>query len=268
MQRCPDCDELISSEAINIQEGFALCPVCGRLTKLSELNFSNRSVAETLNDPPVGCSIVPMDQGVVVRASLRSIAGFVFSAGFALFWNAIVSIFLLLAIAGLYANLIGPVPAWFPAPGVKDGKPEMNGTPMNLGETMFLCVFLIPFVAIGTAMAGVALLSLFGKVEVIIDEFNSFASMGIGFFVWKQRFDPFRVDSITLNSNACESGGRTNSNRVIELRSDRTIKFGSLLQSDRLEWMYAALKELMLKSTTNRTNSNLPVLTWIPRHDK
>ncbi len=268
MQRCPDCDELILAEAINIQEGFALCPVCGRLTRLSELSFRSRSIAETLIQPPAGCSIMPADQGVVVRTSLRSITGFLFPAVFALFWNSIVSIFVLLAIAGLYANLIGPLPVWFPALGVKDGKPEMNGGPMNLGTTLFLCVFLIPFVAIGTGMASVALMSLVGKVEVVIDEFNSYVATGIGLLVWKQRFDPLQVQSITLTTNTWESEGRSNSSRLIELRSDRTVKFGSLLQSDRREWMYAALKELLLKSNASRAATNLPVLTWIPRRDK
>ena len=268
MQRCPDCDEVILAEAINIKEGFALCPACGQLTKLSELSFRSRSIAETLNQPPDGCSIVPMGHGVIVRASLRSITGFLVTTGIALFWNGIVSVFVLIAIAGLYANLVGPLPAWFPAPGVNNGKPQINGGPMKLGETLFLCVFLIPFVTIGTGMAGAALLSLFGKVVVVIDEFDSYAATGIGLFVWKQRFDPLRVYSVTLSSSTSGSEGRTSTSRSIEIQSDRTFKFGSMLQSDRLEWMYAALKELMLKSTANRTNTNLPVLTWIPRREK
>ena len=268
MQRCPECDEVILTEAINIQEGFALCPACGRLTRLSELSFRNRTVVETLNHPPDGCSIVPVGHGVIVRASLRSITGFLVSTGIALFWNGIVSVFALIAIAGLYANLVGPLPAWFPAPGVNNGKPKMNGGPMNLGETLFLCVFLIPFVTVGTGMAGAALLSLFGKVEVVIDEFNSYAATGIGLFVWKRRFDPLRVDSVTLSTNTSGSEGRTSTSRSIEIQSDRTVKFGSMLQSDRLEWMNAALKELMLKSTASRTNTGLPVLSWIPHREK
>ena len=257
MQRCPDCDEVILAEAINIQEGFALCPACGRLTRLSELSFRSRSIVETLNQPPAGCSILPVGHGVIVRASLRSITGFLVMTGIALFWNGIVSVFVLIAIAGLYVNLIGPLPAWFPAPG-------MNGAPVNLGQVLFQCVFLIPFVTVGTGMAGAALMSLFGKVVVVIDEFDSYAATGFGLFIWKKRFDPLQVHSITISTNSSESEGRTNSNRMIEIRSDRTLKFGSLLQSDRLEWMHAALKELMLKSTASRANTNLPVLTWIP----
>ena len=111
LQRCPDCDEALGSETINIKEGVALCSNCGKLSRLSELNYSHRSVQEILSNPPTGCSIVSLGQGVVAKASLRSIAGFLFPAGFALFWNGIVSVFVLIAVAGLYTNLIGPLPA-------------------------------------------------------------------------------------------------------------------------------------------------------------
>ncbi len=268
MQRCPECDEIILAEAINIKEGFALCPVCGRLTRLSELSFRNRSVVETLEKPPAGCSIMPVGHGVIVRASLRSIMGSLGATAFALFWNGIVSVFVLIAMAGLYANLIGPLPAWFPAPGVNNGQPQMNGGPMNLGQTLFLCVFLIPFVTVGTGMAGAALLFLCGKVVVVIDEFDSYAATGIGFLTWKQRFDPLQVHSITISTKTSESDGQTSTSRSIGIESNRTIKFGSMLHSDRLEWMCIALKELLLKATASRSNTNLPVLTWIPRREK
>ena len=268
MQLCPDCDEIISSESINIQEGFALCPACGRLTRLSELSFRNRSIVETLNQPPAGCSIVPVGHGVTVRASLRSLTGFFVATGIALFWNGIVSVFVLIAIAGLYANLVGPLPAWFPAPGVKNGNPQMNGGPMGLGETLFLCVCLIPFVTVGTVMIGAAFMSLFGKVVVVVDEFNSYAATGIGLFVWKKRFDPLQVHSISISTKTSVSDSQTSTSRSIEIQSDRTVKFGTMLQSDQLEWMHAALKELMLKSSASRTKTGLPVLTWIPRREK
>ncbi len=262
-QRCPECDETIAADAINIKEGVALCPKCGKLSKLSELNCSNRSKEEILSEPPVGCSITPWGQGVIVRASLRSIAGFLFPAGFALFWNGIVSIFVLLAIAGLYANLIGPLPAWFPAPGVKNGKPEMNDGPMELGMTLFLCVFLIPFVTIGTGMAVFALMNLVGKVEVVIDELGSYVATGIGFVVWKRRFDPHQVHTVGAGATTWETNGQTN--QLIELVAERTIKFGSMLQRDRMEWMRVVLKELLLQPHRERPLEMLPNLPWLSR---
>ncbi len=44
----PDCDETIAPEDINIKEGVALCPQCGKLSRLSQLNVSGLSIAEIL----------------------------------------------------------------------------------------------------------------------------------------------------------------------------------------------------------------------------
>lgn len=261
LQRCPDCDESIDSDAINIREGVALCPKCGLLSRLSELNYSGRSIQEILGQPPDGCSIQPVGLGVIATASLRSLSGFLGCVAFALFWNGIVSVFVLIAIAGLYTNLIGPLPHWFPAPGLNQGKPEMNGEPMGLGMTLFLCVFLIPFVTVGVGMTVAAIINLAGKVEVVIDEHDSWVATGIWIFKWKRRFNPRKIHAITYGNSAWQSDGATN--KVIELAADRIIKFGSMLQSDRMEWLKAALNELLLRGDRTPKRLNIPSLTWI-----
>ena len=262
-QRCPDCDELIIAEVINIKEGFALCPGCGKLSRLSELNSSGRSLADILAQPPTGCSIVSDGQRVTATVSLRSFAGFVFPAGLALFWNSITSVFVLIAIAGLFTNLIGPLPNWFPAPGMKDGKPEMNGGPMDLGMTLFLCVFLIPFVTIGLGMGGAALMNLIGKVEVVIDEFDSYVATGFGFLRWKKRFDPREVQAVEFGSTPWQSDG--GSNKLLVIKANRLVKFGSLLQSDRMEWLRAVLRQTLLLQNIEGRSSAIPDLAWLLR---
>lgn len=260
-QRCPDCDELISSGAINIKEGFALCPACGRLARLLDLNTSGRSIAEILAQPPAGCSIVSDGERVTVTVSLRSLAGFVFPAAFGLFWNGITSVFLLIAAAGLYTNLIGPLPNWFPAPELKDGKPEMNGGPMDLGMTLFLCVFLIPFVTVGIAMVGAAMMNLIGKVEVVIDEFDSHVATGVAFLRWRKKFDPREVRAVEFCSSSWQSENR--SNRMIEIQADRSVRFGSLLQPDRMEWLRAVLRQTLFPSKGDDRVSMYPALAWL-----
>lgn len=235
--------------------------MCGRLSRLSELNYGQRPIHEILSKPPGGCSIQPVGPGVVATASLRSLPGFLGCAAFALFWNGVVSVFVLIAIAGLYANLIGPIPDWFPAPELNQGKPAMNGEPMELGMTLFLCVFLIPFITVGAGMTAAALVNLVGKVEVVIDELDSWVATGIGFLKWKRQFDPRAVHSITYGTSAWQSDGNTC--RVIELTADRTIKFGSMLPSERLEWLKTVLNELLLPGDRNPNRSTLPHISWI-----
>ena len=262
LQRCPDCDDVLTAETINIKEGVALCPKCGKLSRLSELTYSDRSIQEILGKPPAGCSIVALDHGVIARASLRSLSGFIFPALFALFWNGVICLFVSQAIAGLYANLIGPVPAWFPSPGLKDGVPQMNDGPMDLGMTLYLCLFMIPFVTIGVGMAGLAIMNLVGKVEVVIDEFEANIATGFWIFIWRRRFDPREVRSVNYGETAWRSNG--GSNALIELVCDRSIKFGSMLQADRMEWLRVVLKELLLHNDNNRSPS-LPHLNWLSR---
>ena len=259
-QRCPSCDGLIAADAINIKEGVALCAGCGKLSRLSELNTSGRSMDEILCSPPPRCYINSDSQRVTVTVSLRSLPGFFFPAGFALFWNGITSVFVLQAIAGLWANLVGPVPEWFPSPGLKGGKPEMNGGPMELGMTLFLCIFLIPFVTIGMVMVGVALMNLIGKTEVVIDEIDSYLSTGVGFIRWKRRFDPRAVHAVDFGSTAWQS--ESGNTKLIEIKADKSVKFGSMLQSPQMEWVRVVLVKTLLP---DQGTSPLPHLSWLRR---
>ena len=90
--------------------------------------------------------------------------------GIALFWSCFVVLMLATALGGLYANMIGPLPPWAPVPGVKDGFPHMNGRPMGMQATVFMFVFMIPFLIMGLGLVIAALLPLCGKIRVVIEE--------------------------------------------------------------------------------------------------
>lgn len=260
MQRCPECDSQIRSNDINIQEGVALCPDCGVLSRLSELHEADQSIELVFDDPPHGCSIDTTMDSVSATASARSIGGFFLSLGIAVFWNGIVSVFALIALAGLYTNLIGPLPEWFPAPVAEGGKPEMNGEPMGLGMTLFLCAFLTPFLLIGAAMISAVLVSAFGRVEVSVNEFESFVGIGIGFVMWKRRFDPAQMRSIEMEYRSTSDN---NTHPVIELIADRTIRFGSMLPAGRKKWLHAAIRTVLMGSRASRRRANIPELSWM-----
>lgn len=82
---------------------------------------------------------------VNIGATHRSIGSAIGLLLFALFWNGIVSVFVLFAIAGTLKQFNIGLPEWFPAP-------NMNGEPMSLGMVLFLWIFLTPFIAIGLGM--------------------------------------------------------------------------------------------------------------------
>ncbi|NJL58661.1 MAG: hypothetical protein HC887_02440 [Desulfobacteraceae bacterium] len=258
---CPVCDVIISSESINIKEGVALCESCGQLSKLSELNFSGVSVEETLSNYPVGCRLVTDSDKIALTASLYSLGGFWVSLAAALFWNGIVSIFLSIAAAGIYYNTIGPIPDWFPAAGIENGAPIMNDEIMGLGMTIFLCIFLIPFVVLGCGLFISAALNLLGQTKVIVDRYESYVSTGISFFAWKSRFDPTKVKSIKfVRSKFGQEGEEKN---VIEILSTETVRFGDFLREDQKEWFALILKEVILNSKHRKHKDKLKYLSWI-----
>ncbi|MCA9107018.1 MAG: hypothetical protein KDA83_16475 [Planctomycetales bacterium] len=263
MQRCPNCDAAIETANINMAEGMALCGACGSLSRLGDLSLSSRSTTELLADVPRGCSMRTVGNRIVAVASMRSLPAFFAAGAFALFWNGITGLFVLLAAAGLYANLIGPLPDWFPAPGAEDGQPQVNDEPMGLGMALFLCVFLTPFVLVGITMATVSVLSLLGRIKVVIERETAYVASGVGWFSWKRRFNPRQVRSVLIvrsRSNSEETVRDT-----IEIMTDHSTKLGRMLPDFRLQWMRAALHELLVPVEQERGKEERAYLSWLDK---
>ncbi|TWT67604.1 hypothetical protein Pla123a_41600 [Posidoniimonas polymericola] len=238
---CPNCGESLPRDAINVAEGVALCDACGRLSRLSDVAARRRPVQAVLDDPPAGCRVERWGHEIRVRASLRSLKGAVGAAAITLFWNGIVSVFVLLAASGLYRHFIGPPPAWFPGPeeGLK-----------SFGETLFLCVFLIPFVAIGATMIAVLLLTIAGRVEVAIAGVGSSVATGIGWLSYRRRFDADQTTSVALDKSSLKSEDQ--STPVIKINANGVIKFGMLLPEERLDWMLVVLQQMLTEPDVDR----------------
>lgn len=233
--RSPNCGESFGPESINIAEGVAYCTPCGTLSRLSEVLSRKRTNIEVLARTPAGCSVTDLSDQIILKATLHSLSSLFGALAVALFWNGITSMFVGIAGAGLYSNLVGPLPAWFPAP--------QNINQMDLKETLFLCCFLVPFVTIGMVMIGAVLLNACGKVEVDFSDETAEVRTGVGYCVWRRRFDPTQFVRISCGTTPWQSNGRHS--QLIEIEADRIIKFGSLLQDDRREWLQVMLHELL-----------------------
>lgn len=236
---CPECGQPIPAGNINIQEGVALCPACGKVSRLSEVASQPDIDAKELATPPAGCTYrqEPIGDGLVVRASLRSAGGAAATLAISLFWNGIVSIFVLLAISSLYKHFVGPLPKWFPAPNAGSRGHPSNDIP--LGETWFLCIFLIPFVAIGLTLFFTFVLYLVGRVEVVVNGNDARVRTGIGPFNWTSRFDASAVKHVVESARSNLRYGQPKPS--IEIDADRTVNFGSMLDNRRRTWMAGVL---------------------------
>jgi hypothetical protein len=253
---CPVCGKAIAIDDINVREGVALCRACGKLSRLAEVADTAPMDPRALASPPAGCSIdESMGGRRTLAVSLRSPGAAAGTLAFCLFWNGIVSIFVIIAIAGLYTNLVGPLPKWFPAPG-QGGKGNL-GPSMGMGETLFLCIFLIPFVTIGFVMLCAFLTSVAGRIQVTIDPTRGRVRTGFGPFNWTRRFDPSNVTRVSTGRTSYQVNGQYKP--VVVIEADRTIKLGSSLSEARRDWLLAALHELLIvKSKTLRMTTDRP----------
>jgi hypothetical protein len=164
---------------------------------------------------------------------------------FALFWNGIVSVFVSLAAAAVYYQMFGPVPEWFPTPGLKNGQPIMNDKVMGVGETAFLCLFLTPFVIIGTGVAFNALLRLCGSTTITLNNYESIVSTGALFFRWSKKFDAQKVQEVKTVSRKFQQEGRQS--QLIEIVSKKSIKFGRFFSLQQKDWVLILMKLILLQ---------------------
>jgi hypothetical protein len=216
---------------LNVATDVALCRGCNLVHKLSSLvQAAELGEGVDFNRPPAGAWYRSSGLGVVIGATHRS-WGTVFGLlAVSLFWNGIVSVFVFLAINATLHLLRIPTPQWFPAP-------KMNGSDMGVGMTIFLWLFLTPFILIGLAMAGAFLSALAGRTEVRVQHSEGVVYSGIG----PQAVKEVRID--LQQSRTSDGKARSKKQIVIEMPDGKLIKFGSMLREDRMKFVAAALRK-------------------------
>lgn len=239
---CPLCRQIIAPDNINVGADTAWCRGCSAEHKLSALIGSDAPGPEVdLQNPPPGTWCINDHRGVAVGASHRSAGRALGLLGIALFWNGIVSVFVLVALGGTLHRLYGAVPAWLPAP-------KAGGHPMDTGVLVFLWLFLVPFIVIGAGMLVALALSLAGKTEVRIRDGMGSVLVGIGSLGWRRSFDPAKVRTVSLVQGRIRKRGgeRSGATEICLGESDgKLTAFGSALPGDRQQFLCSALRRLL-----------------------
>jgi len=238
---CPQCKAGIEPRDINVAKDIAYCRACESICVLSDLvQDINIAGSVDLMNPPKGawCTVTP--ECTSIGASHRSVISAMGFLAFSLFWNGIVSVFVLLNIANTL-NLMGMgLPEWLPV--------NRDESFMGLGMTLFLWVFLTPFIAIGTAMLAGFPMSLFGKEEVTLRGQEGRVFVGIGVLGWTRRFDIKAVSTVRLSTkNWRDSDGDAQSKCEIVLtqKNGREFRFGGSLQKERRHFLAVALHQVL-----------------------
>ncbi len=239
---CPLCRNVITADDINVPKDLAYCRRCNAGQALSGLINGPQYVPKVdLHNPPAGTWYRTDPLSIVIGASHRSWGSVLTYLGISLFWNGIVSVFVLVALSGTFHHLAIEVPNWFPAP-------KMNGETMGLGMLIFLWIFLTPFILIGLAMILGFISSLAGRTEIRIGSNRGSIFVGIGRLGWTRDFDPASVKEVSISERVSYNDeGNTSSQMEILLqeKSGKTIKFGSLLKGERQYFISSALRQIL-----------------------
>lgn len=242
--KCPKCGREITSEEINVPGDIAYCRACNLVNKLSELaSRSALTDGVELRRPPAGAWFGNDARGTVVGATHRSLASALLFLGISLFWNGIVSVFIVTNIAGTMRHLDFPVPVWFPSP-------DVNGAPPSVGMTLFLWLFLTPFIVIGLGMIGGFLSCVAGHTEVQMKGANGVVFTGIGPLGYRRRFDPSAIKDVRIDDGQwTDSDGHSQRKPaiVIEADSGKLTKFGTMLTEERRKFIAAAVRLALVR---------------------
>lgn len=232
------------ADDINVASDVAYCRECHRAYKLSELVHASELTTDVdFHRPPAGAWHSSDGRGTIVGATHRSLGGALGLLAISLFWNGIVSVFVLLALAGTLKHLHVTLPDWFPAP-------DMNGSSMGVGMTIFLWIFLTPFILVGLAMIGGFLSCLAGRTEVRMQGAEGVVVTGIGPLIYRRRFDTSTIKDVRIDDQQWrDSDGdrQRKSTIVIEMRSGKQIKLGSMLTAERRKFVAAAVRRAMIR---------------------
>ena len=241
---CPKCRQLIPAEDINVAADVAFCRACNGAQILSELAHGTGIDPNVdLLRPPAGAWQREQALGRVIGATHRSAGGAIGSLLFGTFWNGIVSIFVALAVASTVALFGVSLPGWMP-------KPIMNGSAMGVGMTLFLWLFLSPFIVVGVVMIGAFLMCLGGKTEVRVRDWQGEIFTGIGSLGFRKKFNTQAVKNVRIEDKQWrDSDGdqRRSTQIIIDMVEGKPIKFGSGLTEARRQFVAAALRSAVVR---------------------
>jgi hypothetical protein len=242
--QCRKCQRVIPPEDFNVATNIALCRGCGEMGSLSDLMAAAelRQAADT-STPPNGAWYRNDGGETVIGASERSLATAAFTLFFSLFWNSIVSVFVLVD-ANLTLGALGVhAPTWLP---MKMTDEPFHG-PANLGMggfALFLWLFLTPFIGVGLLMLTLFLRSIAGRTEVRLGANEGRIFAGVGRIGWTRRFAADKSCDVRIETSYGRRHSTTTS-IVLTPAGGKPIRFGGQLSTERRTFVAGALRKAL-----------------------
>lgn len=215
---CPTCREPLLPENINIQTDLALCKRCGNMVQVSDL-VDQGFDSNVLSHPPKGAWYEQTLSEYVIGATTRSPVAF-FLVPFMCVWSGG-------SLGGIYGTQIA------------QGK-------FNLSTSLFG----IPFILGSVLFWSLALMAIWGKVEVRLRDGVGTVFVGIGRLGWKRSLNLDDVEAIEEGNAKGRYPGSTGTS--ITLRGKTLLSFGSNLSEPRRYFMIQVLRQLRARRNSNR----------------
>ena len=223
---CPNCQQSILPDDINIKSDIAMCRTCNKVYSVSHdlmdreykggsggrnIFVENELDNFDITNPPDNKTWVRQtSQGISIGAYARSAFSFFF-------------LIFLLVFGGISTTVFGSL--FF------TGALETD-----------MLLFFIPFFLVDLIMLCLFLFTFFGKVEITIDRYDGEVFIGAFSLGWRKHFDVKNVKNIYEDVSNVRVNNVPKLHVIMELDSGK-ITFGSMLKNERRKFIYLALKK-------------------------
>jgi hypothetical protein len=206
---CPHCNFPLQTENLNITTDTGLCAQCSTIFKVSELLNPIITSEFDINQGPKGTWVRAELNELIVGGSTRSFMAF-FLVPFMIIWTS-------LSVGGtLFAAF---------------SEGEVN---------WFLVLFSIPFLAGAVLFWSIAMMFIWGKVEVRLHKTGGTIFTGLGKIGRRKHFTWQEVDRVGITPTLKTSKGYSGGGLYLE-GANRKIDFGSFLNEERKAYFQKAL---------------------------
>ena len=206
---CPICKSPLQTENLNIATDTGLCTECKSVFKVSELLDPIVTSDFDINQGPKGTWVRAELNELIVGGSTRSLMAF-FLVPFMIIWTSF--------------SVGGTLFAAF-------SEEEVN---------WFLVLFSIPFLAGAVLFWSIAMMFIWGKVEVRLHKSGGTIFTGLGNIGRRKHFTWQEVDRVGINPTLKTSKGYSGGGLYLE-GANRKIDFGSFLNEERKAYFQKAL---------------------------
>jgi hypothetical protein len=207
--KCPKCHFLIPQEDFNISTDIALCRRCHETYSLAKLLEDSEAKKVDITNPPKGAWFRKTMRGFVVGATTRHVSAF-FLVPFMIAWSGG-------SLGGIY------------------------GTQIVSGKfNLIMSLFGLPFLA-GTLLFGsIMLMTVMGKVEVVVERNEAFVFTGVGFLGWRRHFIWDKIERIKDVTEYSE--GMPYKKIMLTTDTGKEIKFGNGVKKERIDYIRSVLR--------------------------